>query len=131
MSGVWHFYDASTGVFLRGSMLLPNQAAVEANTPEGHVATEMVVDPATQRMDVQTGELVPYTPPAPVFVWDAPTARAERDRRMDATIGVTLKAFRTGQPIPADWAAYMQALADVPQQPGFPESITWPPPPAS
>jgi hypothetical protein len=44
---------------------------------------------------------------------------------------VTLRALRTGQPIPSDWAAYMQALADLPQQPGFPESITWPTPPTS
>lgn len=59
----------------------------------------------------------------------ASDARADRDRRMDATIGVTLKAFRTGQPIPADWAAYMQALADVPQQAEFPDAIAWPTPP--
>jgi len=29
----------------------------------------------------------------------------------------------------AEWAAYRQALLDVPQQPGFPLSIEWPVPP--
>lgn len=28
------------------------------------------------------------------------------------------------------WAIYRQALRDVPQQEGFPETITWPVPPA-
>jgi hypothetical protein len=117
MSKPWRFYHASTGVFVPGSMLLPNQAAVAANTPAEHVATQIDADPFTQRFDVDTGTLVPYT--------------RERDRRMAESDWVTLRALRTGQPIPSDWAAYMQALADLPQQPGFPESITWPTPPTS
>ena len=29
----------------------------------------------------------------------------------------------------ANWVAYRQGLLNVPQQPGFPENITWPTPP--
>lgn len=126
----FRFFDIETGVIAPGLMVLPNADAVEANTPSGHAAMQLVADHLTQRVDVNTGELVPYTPPPMVIVWDAPSARAERDRRMADADWVTLRAVRTGQPIPQAWAAYMQALADVPDQPGFPDSITWPTPPS-
>lgn len=57
--------------------------------------------------------------------------RAERDVRMAAADWVTLRAVRTGQPVPPDWAAYLQALADVPAQAGFPVTVIWPEPPAT
>jgi hypothetical protein len=61
----------------------------------------------------------------------ARVARAERDALMAAADWVTLRAVRTGQPMPAAWATYLQALADVPAQAGFPVAITWPVPPQS
>jgi hypothetical protein len=61
----------------------------------------------------------------------ARAVRAERDARMAAADWVTLRAVRTGQPVPPDWAAYLQALADVPAQPGFPATVVWPEPPAA
>ena len=117
----------------------------------GEEATEVPVglDPSRQWAMVE-GQLTPYQPPAPAdtewatYSWSAqawawvatPTtaalalaARAERDRRMDATVSVSLKYYRLGEPIPQAWADYMQALADVPEQPGFPTAITWPTPP--
>ena len=36
------------------------------------------------------------------------------------------QAFDVPQAIRDSYAAYRQALRDVPQQPGFPENITWP-----
>ena len=41
--------------------------------------------------------------------------RIERDLLFKECDWVTLRAARTGQPIPPEWAAYMQALADLPQ----------------
>lgn len=61
----------------------------------------------------------------------AAAARAERDQRMAAADWVTLRAVRTGQPVPPDWAAYLQALADVPAQAGFPGAVIWPEPPTT
>ncbi|RZL39861.1 MAG: hypothetical protein EOP35_02580 [Rubrivivax sp.] len=122
----WRFYDAETGVLLRGSMLLPNVAAVEANTPAGHLATQVDVDPLTQRIDVATGEPVAYTPPAVVATWDAPSARAERDRLLAACDWVVARAYELGAAVPAPWAAYRAALRSLTEQPGFPASISWP-----
>ena len=129
------------------------------NTPPGATPIEGRFDHLSQRVELlpdDFGEavvqrVVDWQPPAPqatewaTWDWDAdrrrwvstPTlaalaceARAERDRRLDATAPITLRAYRLGQPVPADWAAYMQALADVPSQPGFPTAIAWPQPPS-
>lgn len=62
--------------------------------------------------------------------------RAERDRRMDAfqwRLQRHAREVRLGlTPTDniADLDAYMQALADVTKQAGFPDDITWPEEPA-
>jgi hypothetical protein len=42
--------------------------------------------------------------------------RQLRDERMREVDWVTLRAARTGEPIPQDWKDYMQALADITDQ---------------
>jgi hypothetical protein len=42
--------------------------------------------------------------------------RQLRDDRMREVDWVTLRAARTGEPIPQDWLDYMQALADITDQ---------------
>lgn len=39
--------------------------------------------------------------------------RRVRDARLRETDWVTLRAMRTGEPIPQEWKDYMQALADI------------------
>lgn len=65
--------------------------------------------------------------------------RKERTRRLAECDWVTLRAVSTGAPIPDDWAAYMQALRNLPDV-STPqlnsvgkldiESVNWPAPPA-
>lgn len=80
---------------------------------------------------------VPFTPEEEAE-WDARAAeisaqagqlkakevRAERNERLAAT------DWSQGKDVPdavsGKYAAYRQALRDVPQQPGFPNGITWP-----
>jgi len=53
----------------------------------------------------------------------ADAARAERDRLLAACDWTQV----ADAPVDASaWAAYRQALRDVPQQSGFPENIVWP-----
>ncbi|WP_202758170.1 tail fiber assembly protein [Delftia acidovorans] len=59
--------------------------------------------------------------------WSA--VRAERDRRLAACDWVTLRAQEAGEPVPAPWMAYRQALRDITNQPD-PLAIVWPTPPA-
>lgn len=59
--------------------------------------------------------------------------RQLRDERMREVDWVTLRAARTGEPIPQDWQDYMQALADITDQVGNATisgreifGVTWP-----
>jgi len=56
----------------------------------------------------------------------AKEARTQRDQLLSATDWLIIRATETGEPVPAEWVAYRQALRDVPQQSGFPENIDWP-----
>ncbi|GAA5334721.1 MULTISPECIES: phage tail assembly chaperone [Thermus] len=42
--------------------------------------------------------------------------RAERDRRLAASDWVVARAYERGEPVPPEWAAYRQALRDLPGQ---------------
>lgn len=53
----------------------------------------------------------------------AASARAERDRRLAACDWTQVADAPVNR---AAWAAYRQALRDVPDQPGFPDAIMWP-----
>lgn len=53
----------------------------------------------------------------------AAAVRAERDRLLAASDWTQVKDAPVDQ---AAWAAYRQALRDISQQSGFPETVTWP-----
>lgn len=55
----WSFYDQVTGIFAPIAVSATDDRAAEANTPEGHEAIEGRYDPATQKVDVTTGQVVP------------------------------------------------------------------------
>ena len=59
--------------------------------------------------------------------------RAERDRRLAETDWVVAKAYERGEPVPEAWAAYRQALRDLPTQLTDEQilagDIPWPEPP--
>ncbi|WP_349745245.1 phage tail assembly chaperone [Roseateles cavernae] len=151
---IYSFFDPHTGV-ISGMRFTGPEQHLAANTPPGLASVPGALDPDNQRVELRPDDfgnavvavVVDWQPPQPpetewlTWAWDAERrryvstpstaalardARAERDRRLDATAPITLRAYRLGQPVPADWAAYMQALADVPSQPGFPTAIDWP-----
>lgn len=156
MSAHWSFFDGSTGELVGRTYSGP-EAYLADNTPPGCVAIEGAHDHRCRRVNLSTGAVEPWQPPQPAadgwqaWQWGAqserwlsvPTlaalardARAERDRRMAAFAWrydrydreTRLKRTRTDTLTTLD--AYMQALADVPTQPGFPGAITWPAEPA-
>jgi len=53
-------------------------------------------------------------------------ARFKRDTLLAASDWVTLRAIESGEDVSEEWASYRQALRDVPQQVGFPQTINWP-----
>jgi hypothetical protein len=102
------FYDPATGVFALIVSAVGEDVVVEP--PPGLAAVEGEFDPATHRVDLSTGEVVPYQPPAPSadHEWDAtacrwrltPAAaeaareRAEARARLDAIDRESIRALR-------------------------------------
>jgi len=68
-------------------------------------------------------------PPPPPLAEREALARMERDRRLAATDWTQL------EDVPVEtwliWRTYRGALRAVPEQPGFPDDITWPEPPTA
>ena len=59
----------------------------------------------------------------------ASEVRADRDARLtevDAVAGNALRWAALDAETQAAWATYRQALLDVPQQAGFPNTVSWP-----
>ncbi|MBN8494553.1 MAG: hypothetical protein J0M00_24310, partial [Burkholderiales bacterium] len=61
----WSFYDAQTGVLAPVCSLLPEGADPLGFAPPGCVPFAGRLNPQTQRVDLQSGQVVPYRPPAP------------------------------------------------------------------
>jgi len=60
----------------------------------------------------------------------ATEVRAERDRllsNMDVVVSNPLRWADLGSTKQNEWSTYRMALLDVPQQSGFPSTVTWPP----
>ena len=56
----------------------------------------------------------------------AKSARDSRDKLLAECDWLVVKALELSQAAPAEWAAYRQALRDLPRQEGFPVTINWP-----
>lgn len=149
----WHFYRLADGTLTGRAVTLDDadQGLLQANIPDGCAAVDDVSDWQAQRVDLETGQLIDWQPPAPsddalrTWSWDqqarrwvaSPTAaaiaaeaRRVRDQRLAACDWVAIRAIELGQSMPSDWASYRAALRGVPEQPGFPGSIDWPQSPA-
>lgn len=80
-----------------------------------------------QRLRRVSGELVWQDPRT--SEQQATDARARRDAELAASDWVVTRAMERDEAMPTAWAVYRQALRDVPEQTGFPASLTWPDPP--
>jgi hypothetical protein len=52
--------------------------------------------------------------------------RDARDSALTRCDWVITRAFEEGNPVPANYLAYRNALRDLPSQPGFPYEYVWP-----
>ena len=144
------FYDLQTGLFTGQSLGGPAKW-VDANLPDGVGVWPEMIDHLSQRLDLATGLIVDYQPPAPTadeftqWTWDAESkrwqasatlagkwrlVRAERDQRLSGSDWIVTKSAEAGVAVPTAWKAYRQALRDVPETNTDPTAIAWPTPPA-
>jgi len=111
---------------------------VEINHPQ-HGWIPYTVDPADTDMTINNDDVMAligtdfaaYVAPTQAEL-DAELAaevRADRDGRLtevDAIAGNALRWAALDAETQALWATYRQALLNVPQQSGFPNTVTWP-----
>ena len=116
---------------------------VEINHP-AHGWIPYTLDPAdtdttidnTAVMALIGNNFAAYVPPTQAELDEAAAqaVRAERDNLLltvDAIAGNALRWASLDASKQAEWAAYRQALLDIPQQAGFPDNITWPQEPSA
>jgi len=76
-----HLYDVATGIFSGQSFSTNDIAGFEEglrlNTPPGHATIEGDIDHLSQAVDLKTGEIIDYRPPAPDsdHEWNSTTRR--------------------------------------------------------
>ena len=81
MNRQWCFYAAETGRLSAGTLSLPAGVNPNDNAPAGHLAIEGRFDWLSQRVDLATGQVVDFVPPAPADTPDATHAWDDATRR--------------------------------------------------
>lgn len=112
-----------------GKWLLP-AFSTPHEPPSAPAGYEPVFDRAADAWRVLPVRVAPPAAPAPQDD-EAQAAKAQRDALLRSSDWVILRAWERGVEVPDDWKAYRQALRDVPQQDGFPETINWPQAPSA
>lgn len=142
----WTLYDAATGM-IRPGALTCSDAQIAANVPEGYAALEGAFDPLSQAVDLNTGQVVDYQPPAPAddelrtWAWDAETKRwaaqptlaalkdaklaeikAAREAAIDAPKATSFGTFDATPEARANIAAVV-AIAQTAAKHGYPSNV--------
>lgn len=74
---MFSFWHTDTGLFNGQTFATTNNDAVALNTPADHIAIEGAHDHLSQRVDITTGQVIDYQPPAPSpdYEWNIDTKR--------------------------------------------------------
>ena len=77
MNKTYSLYEAATGLFTGKRLHCDDDGLLAVRLPAGTLAIEGSYDPRCQRMDLATGTVVPYRPPAPSadHEWDTVAKR--------------------------------------------------------
>ncbi len=134
-------YDLTTGLFEHQVTAQLHDLVLCLPASKSCVAGEY--DMLSKRVNLTTGEVEEYIPPKPSdsYIWNMDTLRwdyvqsseeiandirSKRNALLTASDWVTLRSIRLGEPIPTVWQEYQTALADLPLQQGFPQTVVWP-----
>lgn len=109
----YSFYDPSTGLLAGGTVTLPD-GLLDLNTPAGLVAIEGAFDQRSQRIDLDSGEVVAWHP-APDPQRDAAHRRWEQERSVQQLEARQARSIRALMLDPNDQQA-RQRLADLEAQ---------------
>jgi peptide subunit release factor RF-3 len=56
----------------------------------------------------------------------AESVRTQRDAKLAESDWMVIKSAETGVALATEWATYRQALRDITEQAGFPNTVEWP-----
>lgn len=87
--------------------------------------TSKVVDGSFEQ-DADGNWSLPYKLEAHPLADAEANVRSHRGSLLADSDWIVTKSLEAGQAVPADWAAYRQALRDVTAQTGFPYYVIWP-----
>jgi len=121
-------YNTSTGVII-ANLQADSDSLADLNTPTGHQWIKQKSDSETQR--VVDGSIVSKTSTdlvAATLVTDRYNAESKRLELLAKSDYVQTVDFnaKLSDSARTNWQNYRQALRDVPDQSGYPSSITWP-----
>jgi hypothetical protein len=98
MIRTWSFHHRETGLFNGCTYSADSSVSIPsaANTPPDHVPLEGVFDHLSQRVDLATGQVVDYQPPAPSpdHEWNATTKRWQLSQAAQARAAARQAAER-------------------------------------
>ena len=125
------FYSKTTGGFYDRAIHGDKIAADAVEITSDEHAALLTAQSIGKRIEADAnGYPVAVDPPPPTDAELATAIRAERDTRITSSDWTQLPDVPLTAAQKSDWAAYRQALRDVTAQPTFPQSVTWPVPPA-
>jgi hypothetical protein len=80
------FCHADTGLFNGRTLTVTNDDAIALNTPPDHIAVEGRHDHLSKRVDIATGQVIDYEPPAPSedHEWNTETKRWQLSAAVEA-----------------------------------------------
>ena len=121
-------YNTSTGVII-ANLQADSDSLADLNTPTGHQWIKQKSDSETQR--VVDGSIVSKTSTdlaAATLLTDTYNAESKRLELLAKSDYVQTVDFnaKLSDSVRTNWQNYRQALRDIPDQAGYPSSITWP-----
>lgn len=109
----YSFFSDETGLF-EGQARQLSEAYVAMNTPAGHTAVQGFFDSAWQRMNLDTMEVEPYQPPAPLNTDMATYAWNDVKKRYDgAPTLLAIKAYAAQLIDASAGAARLRYITDI------------------
>jgi hypothetical protein len=112
-AGTYAFYDEKTGIFATHHKTFNNPKSLKVNTPDGFIALAGRYDPLSQKVDIATGKVVDYQPPAPTadHEWNATTKRWQLNTTAADKATVSATAKREIERLNRDSVAPLRELA--------------------
>ncbi len=107
------FYHKETGLFNGTKLTVSDDSMIGINTPADHIAIEDFYDHLSQRVDIASGQVIDYQPPAPSadHEWNVTTKRWQLKPEIVAKQAARAQALRSIASLEASQARTLREFA--------------------